>query len=428
MKIGLIGTYDVENFGDCAFPSMYQFLLHKYWPDAQITLYSPTTKVADILEFEQLKELPGSDVAGSFVEDALVLTGGETISYGHSAGTYIYPVASYSAFLRLWLGPLLAAARGETRFIAHAVGGKLGDETPYKVIGRLLRSADLVTFRDQVSSDRMSTPDWRFPLATDPMFAIRNLASKPEFANRVSRLLSAENIAGGYIACQVSLPYVKGKLETWAVSVSEIAISLKLHVALVPICHFLNDAEVLESVRVQIANLLSPYELCVEIVPERVKIRDTIALIGCSSGFIGTSLHGAVTAVSFGKPLAVLSSSLNGKHEQTLRSVGVNGAVTDNIGGLRACFERTSSSDMGELADNAASLAERDFIQVVERLKASRQPRPEIDKNDVVKIVNFDKATVASFKHQLNRNFLLMLRRIPGLYEGYRSLRARLAG
>lgn len=427
MRIGLVGTYDVDNFGDCAFPSVYRFLLKQRFPDASLTLYSPYARASKILDFPEVKALPGSYSPGVFNEDALLLTGGETISFGHNAGTYIFPSDTFSAFLRLWLAPLLASADSDTRFIAHCVGGKLGDPEPYKLIGELLRSADLVTFRDVVSQDRLSGGKGDFAVAIDPMFALEKIESRKGWHNRSQRYLPSHLRDKSYIIAQASFPYIEGNVESWAQAVADIAIRQRTSVLFLPICHFLNDAELLTAAREKVEQRLLAAGLQSGLLPERINIMDTTALIGSSAGYVGTSLHGAVTAVSFGLPLAVLAKSLQGKHQQTLAAAGIADAVTDRIAGLEHCFAARMQSDSKSISEQAANRALDDFNLVLSALVGPRVRRPAVNPANVAEMRRLDRAAVVGIRHHLNRKFLLTLQKFPLAYERYRAMRVNFA-
>ena len=76
----------------------------------------------------------------AFDEDALILIGGETVGVGHSAGTFNFPRTTLSAYLRLWMMPVLAQLDPATRprfFGAHCVGAiKMALKRPWKNVLR----------------------------------------------------------------------------------------------------------------------------------------------------------------------------------------------------------------------------------------------------------------------------------------------------
>jgi polysaccharide pyruvyl transferase WcaK-like protein len=426
VKIGLIGTYDVDNFGDCAFPIVHREFFRTRIPNAQFTFYSPTDRTATILGDELLKALPAGPAVAEMPEDAFVLTGGETIHSGHSSGTYIFPSSSYSSFLRLWLGPLQSARKSGARFAAHCVGIRLADPETQSLIGKLLRSADFVTLRDRVSQERLSGAGTQYDLAVDPMFALRTVRTDDEWTEIASRHLPAGFDKFHYIVAHVSPPYLANNLAQWVDTIIQLAIGQKRNLLFLPICHFLDDAHVLARAH-EIASLrLAPHGLSSHFVPDRIHVLETAAVIGRSSGYVGTSLHGAVTAVSFGLPLAVLTHDAKGKHQQVLAAIGIDNATTTAVDGIAQAFRNTQALDLEAIAASVTHKAQADFDKLAQALQAPAKNLPPLREEDLAAIRQADILTIRNLKERVKRSILMFARRYPGVYSRYRALKNRL--
>ena len=347
MKIGLIGTFDVENFGDCMFPELYAHLLSRRFNSVEVALFSPTSRAAEILSYTIVHGLPQyEDRTGLAALDAdvLLLIGGETIGHGHSSGTFNFRRATLSAYLRLWLAPILATRAADQRpyyFAAQSVGAiKMPKDVSIEVAACLV-AADRVRFRDNFSVEWIRSENIEFEADVDPMFLIDQIRSEADWQAHAKACLPDDIEPGGYIAAQVSLGYGRNDFTAWVSSIAEIAEQENKPVVLVPICHFMEDTRLLS----KLEPMLKKAGVRVHLVPGLRNVKETAALVAMAAGYVGSSLHGAVTSVAFGRPIAVLGHSLDGKHAGTLASVGVTGCVTTNNHELPTCFRASLARD-----------------------------------------------------------------------------------
>ncbi|WP_312021787.1 polysaccharide pyruvyl transferase family protein [Yoonia sp.] len=429
MKIGLIGTFDVENFGDCMFPELYQHLLSQKIPDAQFHLYSPTDNCALILSFDKVDTLPTHlDETQTFDEDALILIGGETIGMGHSAGTFNFPRQTLSAYMRLWVMPILSFLDTEARpkfFGAHCVGAiKMRSEVNEKV-AQVLNGASHCAFRDEFSASWIRSGDIGFSKKVDPMFLIDHLRSEDEWSQLTKKHLPDVYIKTGYLSVQMTMGYGGDDLDGWCDAVATISKTVGLPVALVPICHFLQDEAFLDIARVR----LEQRGIECTLIRGLINVKDTAALIGGSAGYIGSSLHGAVTAVAFAKPIAVLGHSMDGKHEGCLKAVGISGAVTTTPEGLAKCFETTAASDLKVTRARAQDAARKSFDTLLLALVTMREIDPAVVKDAQKRAAELSASETAAMpvmsKMEIKRRLLRGLHRFPALSKRYHALRIR---
>ena len=429
MKIGLIGTFDVDNFGDCLFPEMYQHLLTEHLPHTQISLYSPVAKRSDILSFDQVQALPSQLTQTThFDEDALILIGGETIGVGHSAGTFNFPRTSLSAYLRLWMTPVLAQLDPKARpkvFAAHCVGALKMPAQINRQIADVLAAAGHCAFRDAFSVSWITHDQVRFPREIDPMFLIDHLQTLAQWAALAQRHVPAHYVDSGYIVAQLTLGYGGNDLDAWCEAIAQIAQRAGRPVVLLPICHFLDD----EAYLALAYDRLHSLGVDCTLVKGRINVKDTAAIIGGSAGYIGSSLHGAVTAVAFAKPLAVLGHSMDGKHAGSLEAVGITGAVTTTPAGLPACFATTAASDLTAARMRAQTAARASFDKLLGALDSIAETDPVTAQKaqDAARALHqWETDQVPAFsKAEIKRVLLRLLHRMPAISKPYRALRIR---
>lgn len=373
MKIGLVGTFDVENFGDCMFPELYATLLRSRFADAEIALYSPLPHAAEILSFDRVHALPDHERRASLATldaDTLILIGGETVGHGHSAGTFNFPRATLSAYLRLWLAPILAARHADLRpqfFAAHCVGARKMPAEINRAVAACMAAADRVRFRDTFSAEWIVDQDTSFGVDIDPMFLIDRVCTRDDWHARAAAHLPDGIAPEGYLAAQVSLGYGGNDLNAWVAAVQKIAAAQDLPVVLVPICHFMEDERLLA----QLEAMLQARGVTAHLVRGQLNVKDTAALVGMAAGYVGSSLHGAVTSVAFGRPMAVLGHSPDGKHAGTLRAVGVTGVVATTSADLPGCFAHSTTLDQAADRSHAQALAQASIDGLMDAIAAS---------------------------------------------------------
>lgn len=416
MKIGLIGTFDVENFGDCMFPELYDTLLKKRFGDVEIALYSPVAHAADILSYDTVHALPDHerpDRLAMLDADTLILIGGETIGQGHSPGTFNFPRTTLSAYLRLWLAPILAARNPDLRptfFAVQSVGAVKMPAAINRAVATCMAAADRVRFRDPFSVEWIRTEDISFSVDTDPMFLIDCVCTPDDWRARARAQLPQGVDPEGYLAAQVSLGYGGNDLNAWVAAITQIAQARGLPVVLVPICHFMQDERLLS----RLEGMLRTKGVAVHLMGGRRNVKDTAALVGMSAGYIGSSLHGAVTAVAFARPLAVLGHSPDGKHAGTLRAVGITGVTATQSGDLPACFAHSETLDITAARATAQRLAQTSvdglFDAIVNARSEARVDGLEIAVEQLVA----DERRMRP-RAELKRAILRTLRKIPGL-------------
>ena len=199
-------------------------------------------------------------------------------------------------------------------------------------------------------------------------------------------------------------------------AVTQIAQTRDLPVVLVPICHFMQDERLLA----HLEGMLKAAGVRVHLVAGLLNVKDTAALVGMSGGYIGSSLHGAVSAVAFGRPLAVLGHSPDGKHAGTLRAVGITGVVATKSDDLPACFDASTAQDQAAARSEAQTLARASIDSLTDAIaNAASEARSEDLASAADQLITQERNTSAKF--EAKRLVLRTIRRTPGLAGLYRK-------
>jgi polysaccharide pyruvyl transferase WcaK-like protein len=409
MKISLIGTFDVDNYGDCLFPELYIHEIKKRIHDVEFTLFSPTDKKAQILSFDEINALPKTlEFSNALENDASLLIGGETITLGHSMGTYIFPLNTLSASLRLWMPALFHCVQTQQPFMTHSVGINAIPEQHLTDVLKLLGLANHISVRDEFSSQKLTKAGIKSTIDVDPVFCLRNLLSANEWKRRAQSTLPEGFGEENYLIAQISAPYLKQNVKFWANKMSQIANKNNLKIVLLPICHFLHDRIILQSAKKHIEE--SGVDVC--LIGNRINVKDTAAVFSQAYGYCGSSLHGAVSSVAFGKKVSVLGHTETGKHSGVMRAISLPDVTTTDIGQLDTCLDNSKKYDMHSILSDAIDEAEKGLDQLAERL--GKPVHRELNINEAAPefqhLINCDRYTITSFSQKIKRAIFTFLK------------------
>ena len=426
-KIGFVGTFDVANYGDCLFPVVYKHLLEERIDGLEFSYYSPLAQSAQIMDYGPIKPLPEKLSNITFDEDALILCGGETLWLGHSAGTFNFPSSTLSAFARLWLGPTLAASKGDTDFYVHCVGMPHAQLEAPGAIAQALSSATKVCVRDEVTAKRLGH---HFPVKVDPVFALSTMKSAEEWGAELKKWLPDGYTPGNYLAAHISSPYLVNDLRDWCEQVAAVAKNNGMPILMVPVCHFMDDRHTLETAR-SILIELGIDEARVHLPPYESKdIIATAALLGMSGGVITSSLHACVTAASFGAPFAgyVGKGKGNGKHRQTLLAAGIDYGMAMDIPDISRTFADALQQDRDASRKEAISRGLVGFEELAESLKVRRGSPKVLTQAAIDAVLLHDTAPTRDLRFETKRTILRFAKKsafLAGLLTARRRARMR---
>lgn len=334
MNYDLIGAFDRHNYGDILFPWVhFAFLKENGVSDHQVGLYSFSK--ADLRSVGGFETKPFTCLpeAKGGQSRRRIIVGGEVLAVDWVAMAsnslprfFKYPlIGSRRVLGRSVANRLVAKIFGGKRMLPYvfqhdeshnayycSVGGTALAQRKYeatrKSVGQSLRSAGLVSVRDR---------------ETQAILAGEGVVSSlvPDVATLMSEFLTIEQLRSldplgycersssfdpsGYFAVQVGRGHGAGSESEIAYQISELVRATNKSVLLVPIGRASGheDHVILED----IFNRLNKTEPVAILRSENIfHIMGAIAL---SDGYTGTSLHGAITAFSFLKPVCGLKGS-----------------------------------------------------------------------------------------------------------------------
>lgn len=295
-RIAQFGTYDIESLGDTSFPKMLAYGLKKQSFPAEIELFSMTELEktyngnGHVYSFAQF---PDRQAAAPF--DAVVIGGGEFI---HFAPMAVIINGEQTAYPKgyIWKKPIEMAKAAGVPYVINCVGVSY-DMTPseQKEIKEYLKDAVFVAVRDHYSAERLSLAGLtNVRLVADNLWYMNEMYPKETLAEKRAALevRTGRNLSTPYILVQYGTTKNAAML---ASQLQDFKRENRLRVLLMPVnyCH-----EDREGMRL----LYEAGRGTFEAVDDYFEPEEMISVIAGARAFIGTSLHGNLTAASYGVP------------------------------------------------------------------------------------------------------------------------------
>ena len=338
--IGHLGTFDVENYGDLLYPIIFRHLLKTKDPNLHVQHYSLLGGVAPNEAGFGTESIRSLFRNGHAAPRTLVIGGGDLLRtdwdlmarhYGrssrlslkrlrHSIGTnaavgYMLSknlprveLGSFyaSQFRARWMdypaaGPFLIHPKTlpERSAVAYVSCG-VPHEFPSDQVDQVREALEHVSFiavRDEQSAEKLSRAgiDCQLRVAPDLTVTLSDQFDRRELSARGRKILSRFGVREDLpVLCFQSQPYpgfIEGEILHELRRYQE---RCNVEVVALPLGYCHGDHEFLQSLAKQ-ANGIVKYA-------DVHSIFDMLAIIAASDVFVGTSLHGNITAFSFGIP------------------------------------------------------------------------------------------------------------------------------
>lgn len=292
MKVAHFGTFDVDNYGDLLFPYVAEWRLPKVeW--VHVAPIGGKAQFIDALNSLGFSEFQGETIGG------VVIGGGNIVHLRRSSVAKYQSIASF-AYPSLVAGAAqIASAYGvPLMFNGPSVAGLRLGYFERRILQQVFSRAIYLGFRDRVSVETVSA------------LGLNGAKVIPDTAFDISRMwpvgVSAGNPnRGGYFVVHVNNRY-GGGVDATAKAIDNMAKRMGVQAVFLPIgpCH--GDVEYM---RVVAARMRSAPRLV-----EQLSLRQFAMDIAHARLYVGSSMHGFITALSYGVPcLLILGEKIMGK-------------------------------------------------------------------------------------------------------------------
>jgi polysaccharide pyruvyl transferase WcaK-like protein len=351
VRVGLWGTFDLENYGDMLFPRVAKLELARRIPRLVVRTWSPIGYVGRN-RFEDPASEP-SEPLGTFGEmrleelarelDVLIIGGGEIV---HD---------------RDWeLAPHYGLAREELerrqthRFFVeglgkhevdvptawHAVGLPHDpDETLSERLRASLAHRAYVSVRDERSLGRLRTAgvDREIAVVPDPVYLLPRLLPVDVLAARIDRLRTTGALPPGDTLLVQGSRSLVPDADAIAAGIEEICRDRSLVPVLVETGPIHGDGELADALADRLAHAVR--------FPPIADADDLTAAIAWSSGFLGNSLHGNIVAAAYDRPGLMLDLAGQSKLRGAGELLGAPERVVDDHAAIASAYRRVWDRD-----------------------------------------------------------------------------------
>jgi polysaccharide pyruvyl transferase WcaK-like protein len=316
LSIGILGTFDVENFGDQLFPLIAERELQERLPDVEVRTYSPWGR-------ELLTPLDGGHPAEELGArepmrcaelaqelDCLLIGGGEIIHTRDELLGAVYGVTGEEVLARRpsdwFIDGLGAELEGVCPVIWHGVG--LPFEPTAEEAVRLcaaLEARPYITVRDATSMERLRRAGVTGPVnvVPDSAFMVNRLlptqllVKRREFHRHMGWVPAADEpvlVVQGNRDLVRFAPQIAASLRIWLSGHPDV----RVVIAELGPCH--GDSEFADALAPMLPRPVFRF-------PRTAGIADTLSLIEGAHCFMGISLHGSITSVALGRRHVILN-------------------------------------------------------------------------------------------------------------------------
>ena len=301
-RVAEIGTFDVENYGDLLFPVVLKGQLDDY----EIDLFSPNggkmpfSSDVDVYKIEELE----THILEKHYH-AIIIGGGDLIRVDK------YVASSYAsnevAAILLWQYPIMLAKKYHIPILFNVPG------VPYSfkkcergVIKTLLEQVDYLAVRDENSKKILEECGLNsIIVCPDTVFSIDDIIQQEQLIELKKRLEDQHRIPelDHYIVFQHNRTHIDDDAYILELKklISLINETYHYPVVFVPIGYVHHDIDFLEK-------LYDEENSDLYLIKEKLSPLEMLALFSQSDGYIGTSMHGAITSYVYGKPILVINT------------------------------------------------------------------------------------------------------------------------
>jgi len=342
-NILVFGAYDRYNYGDLLFPYIVEYHLKDIDTINSIKYYS--VKQSDLSEFGGKKTQNLTDLYNECInvlcENIVIIAGGETVGVtwdSYYTSLYKKGVALRKLFAKIRLNKLFniyakiilhgkgyfvfsidkKSFKNISKIIFNANGASSINDIPIKsFLTPILNNVDYLAVRDDKSYFNLKCLSINSYVFPDSAILISEIFPVDFLEKKVKQGIIDYINKTEYVVFQINLINAKKYFSDIATSLTKLKNNHNVDICLCPIglAHGHNDIEGLNIIEKKLKFKVSIFR--------EVSIWDIMMLISRSKAYIGTSLHGVITAMSYAVPYIGIYPN---KLDSYLQTWGVDGS------------------------------------------------------------------------------------------------------
>lgn len=333
------GTFDVSNYGDLLFPLLARRELGGLAPQCELLPVSPAGGFpVGFAEGEASANLRDALARPEGIAGALV--GGGNIIHSSASGLQAYRDAHVGAlgYGNLWLGPSFLLPPGAP-LMWNAPGVPNGfRKEQHALVRAALQRADYLSVRDEASRDFLLEvwPQAQVAVVPDSAWALPRLWPREALAAVREAFHARRGLDGAArtVVFHLNKRYVQGRrLADVARLLDELAGTTGLRPVLVAFAPCHGDDRLARDV----GALMATRPIVVD-TPQ--SIQEIAALVAFADLYVGSSMHGLITALAYGVPGFCVSSRSMAKFDGLLKLVGQADLVLEDWAEAKGLAQR----------------------------------------------------------------------------------------
>jgi len=370
MNIAIIGSFDLENFGDLLFPDVLKPQLEKRLGKVNLFLFSPVSGIKPFTNDEKVysvKDMEKLHLKHGF--DAIVIGGGDLIHFVNFVANTDNYFAEYPG-IDFWMFPSFVAAKYNIKLLWNCPGVPFDfPEALAPTFTEIVDFADYLSVRDKQSKDslcKLCDSD-KITIAPDGVFSISNIISKAETEEIYGKLSAKLSLPKSreYVIVQIARAF--GHEEKIASELLKIKNKYNKKLVLMPIGYVHDDIVDLSKIKA----LMGDDAILIE---EKLIPLEMLSVLANAFAFIGSSMHGSVVSLSYAVPSLALNFLRQPKIFGFYDVVNRTEFVVDDPSDISVTFDGIMSRNDSDLPQYIG-ICEKHFDKMAQIITAGKEQK-----------------------------------------------------
>ncbi len=374
-NIAICGTFNVENYGDLMFPEVFKMAMQKRGLQFEMYMFSPGRSEKKALDpnsyVYSVDEI--DEIHKKVHFDAVIIGGGAIIHYNKISVKFQNDnfFSDYKIY-DSWYTPIEFAIRNNVKILFNL------PQVPYlffvdhkELAKAAFNSAEYISFRDNLSKeytqelyDKKDCPNiFVYPDSVCCLPALINYEQLKSIRD------SVDDFSKKYAVVQFNQQRPVDEEPQFIEAIKQLQ-NNNLEVILLPLGYTHNDDNVL-------IDFNNKHNLNCKIITRKLNIFEMAAILAGCEIYIGSSFHGAITAIAYGKKAISYNYIYpKNKNNEIFKMYGLNDFVVENSTDLLNVLNKILSNKISFNAKttDVVNLVEEHFDKLYSLITANTQP------------------------------------------------------
>lgn len=297
-RIAQVGSFDVENYGDLLFEEVFKKKIAEQIEIDEIVLFAPkncklafneSRQVFSVVEMEKMHR------ENKF--DAIVIGGGDLIHFEKIKALMPYlsdsPIMYESLYI--WTMPIFIALKHDIPILWNCPGVPQDFlDSEKKLVKELVNTLDYIAVRDDISKQRLldCKIEKEISVFPDTVIIMSEIFDKEYLKQVLDELSLVFDSKDSYIVFHANSAWDEAERKAAAIELLKIKKNLDCTIVLQPIGYALGDMETLKEIQ-------SYYPDQFVLVEKKLAPIELLSVISSCKLYVGSSLHGCITANAY---------------------------------------------------------------------------------------------------------------------------------